>query len=194
MLRSHLCDFNNAYIVAKGTITVTNPNVANYNIKLAFKNNAPFSSCISKIINTVIDNAEDLDIVMSMYDLLEYSKNYRKTAGSFWNYYRDEPSSGIGGENNNVNYSIKDSESFDYKTSITGKLEGINTNDAEIVVPLKHLSNFWRIQDTSLINCEINHILKWSENCVLTSKVTRDANPGTNPVVAAIDYPKKCNI
>ena len=173
MLRSHLCDFNNAYIVVKGTITVTNPNVANYNIKLAFKNNAPFSSCISKIINTVIDNAEDLDIVMSMYDLLEYSKNYRKTAGSFWNYYRDEPSSGIGGENNNVNYSIKDSESFDYKTSITGKLEGINTKDAEIVVPLKHLSNFWRILDMPLINCEINLILTWSEKCVITSKATK---------------------
>ena len=60
-----------------------------------------------------------------MYNLLEYSKNYRKKTGSFWNYYRDEPNSSIGVENNNVNYSIKDSKSFDHKTSITGKLEGI---------------------------------------------------------------------
>ena len=80
---------------------------------------------------------------MPMYNLLEYSKNYRKTTGSFWNYYRDEPNSSIGGESNNVNYSIKDAKSFDYKTSITGKLEGIDrTKDFEIVVPLKYLSNF----------------------------------------------------
>ena len=84
-------------------------------------------SCISKINNTRIDNAVDLDIAMPMYNLLEYSKNYRKTTGSFWNYYRDEPNSSICGENNNVNYLIKDSKSFDYKASITGKLEGNNT-------------------------------------------------------------------
>ena len=62
-----------------------------------------------------------------MYNLTEYSKNYEKTTGSFWNYYRDEPNSGLGGKNYNVNYSIKDSKSFDYKTSITGKLEGNST-------------------------------------------------------------------
>ena len=106
--------------------------------KIAFKNKAPFASCILKINNTLNDNAEDLDIAIPMYNLLEYSKNYRKTTGSLWNYYRDEPNSGIGGRNNNVNYSIKDSKSFNYKTSITGKLEGINrTKYVEIVVPLK---------------------------------------------------------
>ena len=88
--------------------------------KLAFKNNAPFVSCISKINNTLTDNVEDLDIVMPMYNLFEYSKNYSKTTGSLWNYYRDEPNSGVGGPNNNINYSMKDSKSFDYKTSITG--------------------------------------------------------------------------
>ena len=77
-----------------------------------------------------------------------------------WNNYRDEPISGVGGENNNVNYSIKVSKSFDCKTSITGKLEGVNTtNDAEMVVPLKYLSNFWRSLDMPLINWEINLIL-----------------------------------
>ena len=106
--------------------------------KLAFKNNAPFTSCISKINNTLIDNAEDLDIVIPMYNLLEYSKNYRKTTGSFWNYYRDEPNSGIGCENNNVSYSIKDSKSFDQKTSLTGKLEDNNIGrEVEIFLPLK---------------------------------------------------------
>ena len=116
MLRSDLCDFSDAYIVVKGTITVTNPDNNAYDKKLAFKNNAPFVSCISKINDTLIDNAEDLDIVIPMYNLLEYSKNYSKTTGNFWNYYRDETNSGA---NNNINYSIKNSKSFDYKTSIT---------------------------------------------------------------------------
>ena len=142
MLRSDLCDYYDAYIVVEGTINVTDPNNANYDKKLAFKNNAPFISCISKINNTLISNAEDLDIVMPIYNLLEYSKNCRKTTGGYWNYYRDEPNSGVGGENNNVNYSIKDSKSFDCKTDVTGKL------DAEIIVPLKFLSNFWKTLDT----------------------------------------------
>ena len=127
-----------------------------------------------------------------MYTLLEYSKNYRKTTGSFWNYYRDEPNSGLGGNNNNVNYSIKDSKSFDYKTRITGKLEGDNTEkEVEIVVPLKHLSNFWRTINMPLTNCEINLILTWSKNCVLTSKVTRDDAPaqGGNPAVTRVNNP-----
>ena len=143
---------------------------------------------ISKINNTLNGNAEDLDIVIPMYNLLEYSKSYRKTTGGLWNYYRDEPNSGIGGRNNNVNYSIKDSKSFDYKTSITGKLGGIGiTKDVEIVVPLKYLSNFWRTLDIPLINSEINLILTWTENCVLTSKATRDANPDVNPAIAAVN-------
>ena len=102
MLRSDLCDFSDAYIVTKGKITVTDPNNDAYDKKIAFKNNTPFVSCISKINNTFIGNAEDLDVVMPMYNLLEYSKNYSKTTGSFWNYYRDEPNSGV---NNNTNYS-----------------------------------------------------------------------------------------
>ena len=74
---------------------------------MAFKNNAPLISCISKISNTLIDDAKDLDVVMSMYNLIEYSKNYSKTR-SLWNYYRDEANSGLGGADNNINYSIKD--------------------------------------------------------------------------------------
>ena len=81
MLRSDLCDFSDAYIVVKGDITLTKTNgrgiIDIRNRFLAFKNNAPFTNCISKINNVLIDNAEDLDIVMPMYNLLEYSKNYR---------------------------------------------------------------------------------------------------------------------
>ena len=146
MLRSDLCDFSDAYIVVKGIITVTNPNNAKRNKAVAFKNNAPFINCISKINGVKIDNAEDLDVVMPMYNLLEYSKNYKKTTGSLWNYYRDEPSNPLS----------SNSESFKYKTSITGNtynlVDGeagydatkVGKNETEIVVPLKHLSNFWR--------------------------------------------------
>ena len=124
--------------------------------------------------------------------MLEYSKNFRKITGSFWNYYRDEPNSGLGGDDNNVNYSIKDSKSFDYKTRVTGKLEGNNTEKKfETVAPLKYLNNFWRTLDIPLINCKINLILKWSENCVLTSKATRDAvyAQGGNPEVTRVNNP-----
>ena len=76
--------------------------------------------------------------------MLEYSKNYKKTTGSFWNYYRDEPNEeSIGGGNGAIKYSIRNSKSFEYKTSITGTLEGDNTEkETEIVVPLKYLSIF----------------------------------------------------
>ena len=132
MLRSDLCDFSDAYIVLKGNIIVDKkylllmilmrPIIQQLMqlllimqtimclVKLVFKNNASFINCISKINGGQIDNAEDLDIVMPMYNLLEYSKNYRKTTGSLWNYYRDEPSDPLS----------SDSESFKYKTSIQG--------------------------------------------------------------------------
>ena len=105
MLRSDLYDFNDAYIVGKWDITL---DANKRNKKLAFKNNAPFINCISKINGVKIDNAQDLDVVMPMYNLLEYSKNYRKTTSSLWNYYRDEPSNSLSSY----------SESFKYKTNI----------------------------------------------------------------------------
>ena len=84
MLRSDLCDFSDAYIVVKGVIAVANLDDAKRNKRVAFKNNAPFISCISKINGVQIDNAEDLGVVMPMYNLLENSKIYRKTTGSMW--------------------------------------------------------------------------------------------------------------
>ena len=113
MLRSDLCDFSDAYIVVEGHITLEGDNDANKrNKNLAFKKNAPFINCISKINGIKIDNAEDLHVVMPMNNnLLEYSKNYRKTTGSLWNYYRDEPRNPLSSK----------SESFKYKTNIVGK-------------------------------------------------------------------------
>ena len=87
MLRSDLCNFSDAYIVVKGAITLTKTNRRSFidirNRFIAFKNSAPFTNCISKIINVLIDNEEDLDVVMSMDNFLEYSKNYRKITGSW---------------------------------------------------------------------------------------------------------------
>ena len=95
MLRSDLCDYSDAYIVVKGDITLTKTNgrgiIDIRNRFLAFKNNAPFTNCISKINNVLIDNAEDLNIVIPMYNLLEYIKNSKKATGSFRNYYIDKP-------------------------------------------------------------------------------------------------------
>ena len=80
MLRSDLCDYSDAYLWVKGKIIVTNPNDnANFNKELTLKNNTPFISCISKINGELVENAEDLDIVMPMYNLREYSKNYEKS-------------------------------------------------------------------------------------------------------------------
>ena len=91
---------------------------------LAFKKSAPFTNCISKINNVLVENTEDLDIVTPMYNLLEYSKNYRKTTRSLWNYYRDEPNNLL---LNNYNADlIPNSESFKYKSSITGKTSDAN--------------------------------------------------------------------
>ena len=83
MLRSDFCDYSHAYIVVKRTITVTNPDGAKRNKSVAFKNNAPFINCISKVNGVQTDNAEDLDVVMAMYNLLEYSKKLQKNNRKF---------------------------------------------------------------------------------------------------------------
>ena len=167
MLRSDLCDFSDAYIVVKGDITLKGDDDTNkHNKNLVFKNNVPFINCITKINGIKNDNTEDLDIVMPMYNLIEYCKNYKKTTGSLWNYYRDQTSDPL-----SIN-----SESFKYKTSTVGKtLNNDSLTDAEVVVPLKH---FWRRLDIPLINCEVEIILTWSKNCVLADMtVDADADP-----------------
>ena len=92
MLRSNLCDYSDAYILVKGTITVNGivngaeNEILRRNRPLILKNNAPFVSCMTKINNEFVEHADDLDIVMPMYNLLEYSKNYRKTISLLYNY------------------------------------------------------------------------------------------------------------
>ena len=117
MLRSDLCDYSDAYILVKGTITVNGVvngvenEILRRNRQLILKNNAPFVSCMTKINNEFIEDADDLYIVMPMYNLLEYSKNYRKTIGSLYNYYIDELSDD-NNPNNFPNTNVVNSSAF----------------------------------------------------------------------------------
>ena len=183
MLKSSLCDYSDAYILVKGTISVNNTAVAaaaaaaavnNDDKKVIFKNCAPFTNCISETNNTQVDNAEDIDIVMAMYNLIEYSNNYAKTSGSLWQYCKDIPARD-NNNNNIVNFTEGNlTDSFNFKVKFTGEIGDDGTKDVEIMVPLKYLSNFWRTLEMPLINCEINLILTWSSTCVIVS--TNSAN------------------
>ena len=174
MLRSSLCDYAAAYILVKGNISVNNTAAEgaaanNAAKKVTFKNCAPFTNCISKINNTQIDNAEYIDIVMPMYNLIEYSDNYSKTSGSLWQYCKEIPA--VNNDGNIVDFNgANATDSFNFKTKITGQTndEG-ELNDVEIMVPLKYLINFWRTLEMPLINYEVELILTWTENCVVIS-------------------------
>ena len=197
MLRSNLCDYSDAYILVKGTITVTAPGVNNNannirdkrNRPVILKNNVPFVSFITRINSELIEVADDLDIVMSIYNLLEYSKNYRKTIGSLYNYYRDELSDDA--DNNNFdNIKVVNSNTFTYKNKIIGNTYNVNagadgyevnkngTQEVESAIPLKHLGNFWRALNIPLTSCEVSLELKWNKNCIITNLEQRDIGEG----------------
>ena len=214
MLRSDLCDYSDAYILVTGTITVngivngTENEIVRRNRKLILKNNAPFASCIKRINNKLIEDADDLGIVIPMYNLLEYIKNYRKTIGSLYNYYRDELGDG-NNPNNFLNNNVVNSSAFKYKNKITGNTYEVAAGDpghdankvgkqvVELATPVKYLGIFWRALNIPLISCEVSLELKWNKNCVITclERVQADAGPpvvnGT-PTVAtlAINYCK----
>ena len=198
MLRSDLCNYADAYVLVNGTITVTGNHPRDrHNRPLILKNNAPFISCITRINGDLIEDADDLDIVMPMYNLLEYSKNYRKTIGSLYNYHRDE----LGDDNNDDdfgNIKVVNSEAFKYKNKIIGNTYNINSTivaagggarvanpnyDAnnsgkksiELAIHLKSLGNFWRALNIPLISCEVSLELKWYKNCIITS-IQREVN------------------
>ena len=117
--------------------------------------------------NTFIDNAEDIDIVMLTYNLLEYSDNYSMTSGSLWNYYRDEVNDDEN-ENDNAN-----NNRINNNKIITSQF---------FVVPLRYLSNFWRFLDLPLINCKVELDLSWSKECIPEISITPriPANPDVN--------------
>ena len=166
ILRSSLRDYSDVYILVKGRIAITG---AGYdaaarqadgrNKGVTSKNCAPFINWESEINNIEIDNAKDIDIVIPMYHLIEYSDNYWKTSGSLWQYYIDE-----------TNDNLTASESFKSKRKTTGYTPNDgNTKGVEIIVPLKYLSIFWRTLKMPLIYCKINLILTCSSSCVITN-------------------------
>ena len=188
MLRSHLCDYADAYILVNGTILVNG-------LMLILKNSVPFVSCITRINEELIEDADDSDIVMPMYNLLEYSKNYRKTIGSLHNYYRDELNNDADNNNNFANNNAVSSNTFNYKNKIIGNTYNVDSSivpaaggarvanpdyDAnnsgkksiELAIPLKYLGNFWRALNIPLISCEVSLELKWNKTCVITSQQT----------------------
>ena len=212
ILRSDMCDYSDAYIVVKGLVTVSadEKDRDEMNRQAILKNNAPFISCISKINDVLVENTEDLDIVMAMYNLLEYSKNYSKTSASLWNYYRNELTDETN-DNNGPNKNIINSKSFKYKTSITGstynvprRITGADGNpvnnpnydqnkrgktEVEISALLKHLGNFLNSLNILWVNCEMSLALSWSETCVNTSMEKRilvagQSNRGDSPTNA----------
>ena len=128
-----------------------------------------------------------------MYNLLQYSKNYRKTIGSLYKYYRDELSNNVN-NNNFANRNVVNSNTFKYKNKITGNTynvpagaaghhaDKVGTEEIELVIPLKLLGNFWRALNMLLISCEVSLELKWNKNCVITILEQRQVDAG-HPVV-----------
>ena len=140
---SSLFEYSEACILVKGSIIVNNTTAAgadtnNTNKKVILKNCSPFTSCISEINNTQVDNGKDIDIVMPMYNLIEYSDKYSKTSGSLLQYCKDIL---VLNNNSNIVKLNRDNvtDSFNFKAKRTGQT-GYNgrINDVEIMVPLKH--------------------------------------------------------
>ena len=152
VLKPNLCDYAKAYILVDGTITGTGAN--NNNTRLALKNCAPFTICNLEINDEHVDTAENLDITMPMYNLIEYSDNYQDSSATLYQYKRDEPP-----EANAINdLTTNTSSSFKYKVELLGNpvLDGnIAKRSVKVVVPLKYLSNFFRSLEMPLINCKI---------------------------------------
>ena len=196
MLKSSLCDYSDAYIHVKRTITVNNTAAAdadanNSNKKIIFKNCAPFTNCISQINNTDLENDKYLNIVMPMYNLIEYSDNYSKTSGSLWQYTKDIPAvddnnpivnftkdiPAVDHNNAIVNFTNNNlTDSFNFKVKMADQTGNNGTRNVEIMVPLKYLSNFWRTLEIRLINCEITLLLTWSASCVIASTDVANQN------------------
>ena len=167
VLKPNLCDYAEAYILVDGTIRATNAVIAT---RLALKNCAPFPKCKLEINDEHADIAENLDIVIPMYNLIEYSDNYQDSSATLYQYKRDEP------PDNNVNLTADNSTSFKDKVNLLGNIDAANPDNArvarlnvKIFVPLKYLSNFFRSLEMPLINCKIKSNLTWKKECVLST-------------------------
>ena len=133
---------------------------------IPIKNCAPFMNCITRISNTQVDEAHDIDVVMPMYNLIECSGNYSKRSGILWQYWRDEPV--VDANDDIIDFNAANAtKSFNLKAKITDQRGNSGTKIVEIMVPLKYLSNFLRDLEAPLINCNSNLYLKWSKKCVI---------------------------
>ena len=165
VLKPNLCDYAEAYILVDGTIRAADADV---NTRLALKNCAPFTKCNLEINDEHVDTAENLDIVMPMYNLIEYSDNYQDSSATLCQYKRDEPSDNLANDLTQIN-----SKSFDYKVKLLGNpnhVGGIARLNVKIVVSLKYLSNIFRSLEMPLINCKIKLNLTWKKKCVLSNQ------------------------
>ena len=133
-LRSSLCDYNDVYILLKGTITVANPAAQSAGNNVANKK-VNFKDCISRINNTQVYDAHDIDLVMPMFNLIEYSDNYSKTSGILWQYCSDEPA--LDDNNAVVDFNVANAitNSFKINEKITGQTSHNGTKNVEIMVP-----------------------------------------------------------
>ena len=165
---SNLSDYLNAYILVIGDITATG---GDDNTKVAFKDCAPFAKCITHVNDEHVDTTDNIDIVMPMYNLTEYSDNYSDTSGSLWQFKRDE--SPVTNAGNPDNVSVDNSSSFKYKSSLIQDSSASAGNrvfkNIKIAVPLKYLSNFWKSLVMPLINCKIHLELNWSKDFVMST-------------------------
>ena len=165
VLKPNLCGYAEAYILVNGTIRGT---AGDNNTRLALKNCAPFTKCSLEINDEHIDKAENLDIVMPMYNLIEYSDNYQDSSATLYQYKRDEPP-----EPNAIDdLTVDSSNSFKYKVSLLGNpvvADNIAKRSVKGVVKLKYLSNFFRSLEMPLINCKIKLNLTWEKECVLST-------------------------
>ena len=167
VLKPNLCDYAEAYILVDGTIRGTG---GNNNTRLALKNCATFTKCNLELNDEHVHTAENLDIVMPMYNLIEYSDNYQDSSATLYQYKQDEPP-----ESNAIDdLTANNSSSFKYKISSLGDrnvVGGIVRLNVKVVVPLKYLSNFFRSLEMPLINCKIKLNLTWKKECVLSTDV-----------------------
>ena len=163
--KPNLCDYAEAYILIDGAIRAE---AADGNTRLSLKNCAPFTKCNLEINDEHVDTAENLDITMPMYNLMEYSDNYQDSSATLYQYKRDEPPEA----NAIADIAANNSSSSTYKVSLLGDpdVDGdIAKTSVKVVVPLKYLSNFFRSLEMSLINCKIKLNLTWKKECVLST-------------------------
>ena len=160
-----MCDYAEGYILIDGTIRAA---AAEANTRLALKNCAPFNKCNLEINDDHVDTAENLDITMPVYNLIEYSDNYQDSSATLYQYKRDEPPE----DDAVADLTADNSSSLKNKISLLGNpvvANNIARINVKVVVPLKYLSNFFRSLEMPLINCKIKLNLIWKKECVLST-------------------------